>query len=61
MCFIEKSNCISICKREDRVSDPVRTLGRVGYWERAPDNNLPNQYTLTLRNHEKMSYGGGMQ
>ena len=31
MCFIEKINCIWICKREDRVPDSVRTLGRVEY------------------------------
>ena len=30
MCFIEKRNCILIRKIEDRVSDPVCTLGRVG-------------------------------
>ena len=29
MCFIEKMNCIKIRKREDRVSDSVRTPGRV--------------------------------
>ena len=32
MCFIEKMNCIRICKREDRVSDSVCTPNRVGYW-----------------------------
>ena len=32
MCFIEKMNCIRIRKREDRVPDPIRTPGRVGYW-----------------------------
>ena len=26
-----------------------------------PNNNLPTHYTLALRNHEKFSYGGGMQ
>ena len=26
-----------------------------------PNNNLPTHYTPTLRNHEKFSYGGGMQ
>ena len=25
------------------------------------NNNLPTHYTLTLRNHENFSYGGGMQ
>ena len=32
MCFIEKMNCIMICKREDRIPDLVRTPGQVGYW-----------------------------
>ena len=32
MCFIEKMNCIRIRKREDRITDPVCTLGRVKYW-----------------------------
>ena len=31
MCFIEKMNYIRICKGKDRVLDPVRTPGRVGY------------------------------
>ena len=26
-----------------------------------PNNNLPTHYTLTLRNHENFSHGGGMQ
>ena len=26
-----------------------------------PNNNLPTHYTPTLRNHENLSYGGGMQ
>ena len=26
-----------------------------------PNNNLPNHYTLSLRNHESFSYEGGMQ
>ena len=30
MCFIEKMNCIWIRKREDCVSDPIRTSGQVG-------------------------------
>ena len=25
-----------------------------------PDNNLPTHYTLALRNHENLSYGGRM-
>ena len=25
-----------------------------------PNNNLPTHYTPTLRNHENLSYGGGM-
>ena len=25
-----------------------------------PNNNLPNHYTPALRNHENLSYGGGM-
>ena len=32
MCFIEKINCIRIRKREDRIPDPIRTPGRIGYW-----------------------------
>ena len=30
MCFMEKMNCIRIRKREDHVSDPLCTSGRVG-------------------------------
>ena len=26
-----------------------------------PNNNLPTHYTLALRNHEKLSFGGGMK
>ena len=26
-----------------------------------PNNNLPTHYTLALRNHENLSYGGGVQ
>ena len=26
-----------------------------------PNNNLPTHYTPALRNHENISYGGGMQ
>ena len=26
-----------------------------------PNNNLPTHYTLALRNHEKFSYGSGVQ
>ena len=26
-----------------------------------PNNNLPTHYTPTLRNHEKISYGSGVQ
>ena len=39
MCCIEKMNCIWIRKREDRVPDPVHTLGRVGYWGVSPHTN----------------------
>ena len=42
MCFIEKKNCIRICKREDHVPDPVRTPGRVGYW----DASIPHRFFL---------------
>ena len=38
MCFIEKMNCIWIRKREDRVLDPVRTLGQVRYEGTGPSN-----------------------
>ena len=42
MCFIEKMNYIRIRKRDDRVSDPVRTPGRVesGTGARASDTKM---------------------
>ena len=47
MCFIEKMNCIRIRKRKDRVSDPVRIPGRVGYGGASiPDKKC---YLLILR------------
>ena len=46
MCFIEKRNCIRICKREDRVPDLVRLLGWVGYG--VAGHHIPSPETYSL-------------
>ena len=47
--FFEKMNFISICTREDRVLDSVRTLGRVesGAGAQAPHRSALKTITLS--------------
>ena len=53
MCFIEKMNCIRICKRYDCVSNPVCTPGWVGSGQVLGRELLINAFGYLYKEHRK--------
>ena len=60
---VEKNNVVKQGLAQEgayRVEEAQYLSGNRSY-NFNPNNNLPTHYTLALRNHENLSYGGGMQ